>query len=159
MFGRFLSEVENTYPDAPDKLKFNEALKRVLDRFVSDLITNTQMRVKQAGIHTVDEVRDHAERLAAFTLEVEMERKQAKDFLYQSLYFSPALASEKDEAERVVSDLFSFWMKNSATLPNYYQEKAEEESLPRIICDYIAGMTDHFILEQHAKYCAGIRQP
>ncbi len=159
VFGRFLSEVENTYPDAPDKLKFNEALKRVLDRFVSDLITNTQMRVKQAGIHTVDEVRDHAERLAAFTLEVEMERKQAKDFLYQSLYFSPALASEKDEAERVVSDLFSFWMKNSATLPNYYQEKAEEESLPRIICDYIAGMTDHFILEQHAKYCAGIRQP
>src|ERR1700704_3470349 len=158
VFGRFLSEVEKTYPDAPDKLKFNETLKRMLDRFVSDLITNTQTRVKQAGVQTVDDVRDHAERLAAFTPEVQAERKQAKDFLYESLYFSPALASEKDDAERVVSDLFRFWMKTSATLPQYYKEKADEESLPRVICDYIAGMTDHFILEQHAKYCGGTSQ-
>jgi dGTPase len=157
VFGRFLSEVEKTYPDAPDKLKFNETLKRVLDRFVSDLITNTQEQVKQAGIKTLDDVRDHSGRLAAFTPEVDEERKQAKDFLYQSLYFSPALASEKDEAERVVRDLFALWMKDSATLPHYYRDKAEEESLPRVICDYIAGMTDHFILEQHAKYCSGAR--
>jgi len=46
VFGRFLSEVESAYPAAPYKLKFNETLKRMLDRFVSDLITNTQTRVK-----------------------------------------------------------------------------------------------------------------
>jgi dGTPase len=127
----------------------------MLDRFVGDLITNTQMRVKQAGIQIVDEARDYPERLAAFTPDVEEERKQAKDFLYESVYFSPSLASEKEDAERVVSDLFAFWMENSSALPHYYQEKAGEESLPRVICDYIAGMTDHFILEQHAKYCSG----
>ncbi len=153
VFGLSLSEVEKTYPDAPDKLKFNEALKRMLDRFVGDLITNTQMQVKRAEVQTVDDVRGHSERLAAFTPEVELERKQAKDFLYKSLYFSPSLASEKEDAERVVSDLFAFWMEDSSALPHYYQEKAEEESLPRVICDYIAGMTDHFILEQHTKYC------
>ena len=158
VFGRVLSDVEKIYPDAPDKLKFNESLKRMLDCFVSDLITNTQTRVKQAGIRTLDDVRGHGERLAAFSLAVDEERKQAKEFLYKSLYFSPALASEKDEAERVVRDLFAFWMKDATTLPPYYQEKAEEESLPRVICDYIAGMTDHFILEQHAKYCGGTRQ-
>ena len=159
VFGRFLPEVESAYPDAPDKLKFNETLKRMLDRFVSDLITNTQRRVKQSGVQTLDDVRDHVERLAAFTPAVDEERKQAKDFLYESLYFSPALAAEKDEAERVVTDLFAFWMKDAASLPHYYQEKAKEESLPRVICDYIAGMTDHFILEQHAKYCGGARTP
>ncbi len=158
VFGLCLSEVEKTYPDAPDKLKFNEALKRMLDRFVGDLITNTQMQVKRAGVQTVDDVRGHNGRLAAFTPEVELERKQAKDFLYKSLYFSPSLASEKEDAERVVSDLFAFWMKNSSALPHYYQDKAEEESLPRVICDYIAGMTDHFILEQHTKYCGEIGQ-
>ncbi len=158
VFGLSLSEVEKTYPDAPDKLKFNEALKRMLDRFVGDLITNTQMQVKRAGVQTVDDVRGHSGRLAAFTPEVELERKQAKDFLYKSLYFSPSLASEKEDAERVVSDLFAFWMEDSSALPHYYQEKAEEESLPRVICDYIAGMTDHFILEQHTKYCGEIGQ-
>jgi len=158
VFGLSLSEVEKTYPDAPDKLKFNEALKRMLDRFVGDLITNTQMQVKRAGVQTVDDVRGHSGRLAAFTPEVELERKQAKDFLYKSLYFSSSLASEKEDAERVVSDLFAFWMEDSSALPHYYQEKAEEESLPRVICDYIAGMTDHFILEQHTKYCGEIGQ-
>jgi dGTP triphosphohydrolase len=49
-------------------------------------------------------------------------------------------------------------MENSSSLPHYYQEKAGEESLPRVICDYIAGMTDHFILEQHGKYCGEIGQ-
>ena len=44
-------------------------------------------------------------------------------------------------------------MENPSALPHYYQEKAEEESLPRVVCDYIAGMTDHFIIEQYEKHC------
>src|SRR5246127_2971480 len=82
VFERFYREVEPIYPDAPDKLKFNEALKRVLNRLVDDLITNTQARLKQAGVRTLDDVRNHSERLAAFSPAVEAERKQNKDFLY-----------------------------------------------------------------------------
>jgi dGTPase len=154
VFKRFYREVEQIYPDAAEKLKFNEALKRVLNRFVGDLITNTQARVKQAGVRTQDEVRNHPQRLAAFSPEVEAERKQSKEFLYDNLYLSSALEPEKDVAERVVSDLFAFWMKNSSALPHGYQEKAEEEPLARVVCDYIAGMTDNFIFEQHEKYCS-----
>ena len=152
-FERFFREVQQIYPDAPDKLKFNEALRRVLNRFVDDLIRNTQKRVEAAGIRTLEDVRNHPERLAAFSPTVESERKQSKNFLYENLYFSPALAEEKDDAERVVTELFAFWMAHPESLPHNYQQKAKEESLPRIICDYIAGMTDHFILEQYEKHC------
>src|SRR4030081_2828384 len=76
LFERFYREVEQIYPNAPEKLKFNEALKRVLNRFVGDLITNTETRVKQAGVRTQDDVRNHPQRLAAFSSEVEAERKQ-----------------------------------------------------------------------------------
>jgi dGTPase len=152
VFERFYPEVEKLYPDVADKLKFNEALKRVLNRMVDDLITNTRSRLHQGGIHTVDEVRGHDQRLAAFSEAVDDERKQTKDFLYENLYFSSALADEKDDAERVVGELFAFWMANPAALPHNYQEKAKEESLPRVICDYIAGMTDNFIFEQYEKY-------
>ena len=155
VFERFYREVEQIYPDAPEKLKFNETVKRILNRFVDDLITNTRARVTQANIQTLDGVRRHPERLAAFSPAVEAERKQSKDFLYENLYFSPALAAEKDDAERVVAELFTFWMENPKTLPRNYQEKAKAESLPRIICDYIAGMTDNFIFEQYEKHCAG----
>jgi dGTPase len=155
VFERFYGEVEQIYPDAPDKLKFNEVLKRVLNRFVDDLITNTRARLKQYGIRTLDDVRHYRERLAGFSPTGDAERRQAKDFLYENLYFSPALADEKDDAERVVGELFTFWMEHPEALPHNYQDKAKEDSLPRVICDYIAGMTDHFIFEQYEKHCGG----
>jgi dGTPase len=157
-FERFYREVAQIYPTAPDKLKFNETLKRVLNRFVGDLITNTRTRLQQAKIQTLDDVRNHTERLAAFSPIVEAERKQSKDFLYENLYFSSALAGEKDDAERVVGELFTFWMDHPEALPHNYRDKAEkkEDPLPRVICDYIAGMTDNFIFEQYEKHC-GVR--
>src|SRR5437879_4046219 len=154
VFERFFREVENIYPDAPDKLKFNEALKRMLNRLVGDLIAKTHPPVNNAGIRTLDDVRGHSSRLAAFSPEVEAERKQAKDFLYENLYFSSTLEPEKDAAERIIRDLFAFWMENPKALPSAYQEQAERESLPRVICDYIAGMTDNYIIDQHKNHCS-----
>jgi dGTPase len=153
VFDQFFREVEKKYPDAPEKLQFNEALKRVFNRLTGDLITNTQARVRAAGVNTVCDVRGYKERIAAFSSEVEAERKQIKDFLYGNLYYSPSLAGEKDDAESIVRELFAFWMQNSSALPRQYQEKAGQESLPRVVCDYIAGMTDHFIIELYEKYC------
>jgi dGTPase len=152
IFERFYREVVQLYPEAPEKLQFNETLKRMLNRLVDDLIRNTQKRLQEAKIQSVDDVRAYPQRLAAFSLEVEAERKQNKDFLYENLYFSPSLADEKDDAERVVSELFEFWMAHPESLPHQYQEKAKNEGLPRVICDYIAGMTDPFIFEQYDKY-------
>jgi dGTPase len=155
VFESFFEEVEQTYPKAPDKLKFNETLKRVFNRLAGDLITNTQARLNRAGIRTLADVRLYEERLAAFSPEVEAERKQIKDFLYENLYYSASLAEEKELAERIVSELFGFWMNKPSALPHYYQEKAGRESLARVVCDYIAGMTDHFIVEQYEKHCGG----
>ncbi len=153
IFGRYFEEVERIYPHAPDKLKFNETLKRVLNRMVDDLIRNTQHNLKAAGIEKLEDVRIHPNRLAAFSPEVESERRQAKEFLYANLYFSQALQPEKEDAERVITDLFEHWMSHPEALPLSYQEKARQEPLAQIVCDYIAGMTDNFIYEQHHKYC------
>jgi dGTPase len=155
VFDCFFREVEQLYPEAPDKLKFNEALKRVLNRMVDDLIKNTQMHVTENGIRTLEDVRGVPERLAGFSPVVDADRRQSKVFLYENLYFSPALADEKEDAERVVRELFTFWMNNPGALPHNYQEKAkaEGESLPRVVCDYIAGMTDNFIYDQYRKHC------
>ena len=155
-FERFFREVQQIYPEASDKMKFNEALKRLLNRFVDDLIRNTQKRVSQARIQTLDDVRKQPDRLAAFSAEVEAERKQNKTFLYENLYYSPSLSDEKDDAERIVRDLFAFWVEHPEALPRTYREKAGAESLPRVICDYIAGMTDPFIFEQYEKYCGSV---
>jgi dGTPase len=153
LFARHYREARSRFTDAPEKLIFNEALKGILDGFVGDLITSTAQRVQTASVHSVEDVRRHGERIAAFSPSVEAERRQLKDFLYEKLYYSPSLASEKEDAERITGELFAHWMEEPGDLPPNYREKAAHEPLPRVICDYIAGMTDPFIYQQYEKYC------
>ena len=152
-FDKSYREARDLYPDAPEKLLFNEALKRVFNWLVSDLISNTQRRLEQAGVRSVDAIRRHPERLAAFSPPVAEERRQLKQFLYENLYFSPALEGEKEDAERIIGELFAHWMEEPDDLPRNYREKSDREPLPRVICDYIAGMTDPFIYQQYEKCC------
>jgi dGTPase len=155
VFDRYYREVEPAFPHAIEKLKFNETLKRMLNRLVGDLVNNTQQNLEAAHMRTVENVRTHATRLVAFSPEVEAERRQAKEFLYANLYFSQVLQPEKEDAERVISKLFTYWMANPDSLPGTYQQKAQHEPLARIVCDYIAGMTDNFIHEQYEKIAHG----
>jgi dGTPase len=158
IFERFYGEVETIYPLAMEKLKFNEALKKMLDRLVGDLIRNTGAQIRQAGIKTLEDVRVHPGRLVRLSVEVEEERRQAKEFLYSTMYNSATLAPEKIEAERVISELFEFWMAKPENLPSNYRDKSKHDPLPRVVCDYIAGMTDNYIYEQYQRYCGGAKQ-
>ena len=157
VFTNCLKQVEALYPQTRKMLLFNETLKRVLNRWVGDLITNTHEKVQRAGVHNLEEVRNWPKRLLGLSEDVEQERKATKEFLYRTLYFSPALDEEKEEAERIVTELFDFWMNDPETLPANYREKAKEEPLARVVCDYIAGMTDNYIFEQHEKFLDGQR--
>ena len=155
VFEKYYVEAEAKYPDAPDKLKFNEALKRVLNRFVTDLIENTRQRAQQAGIGSLDELRSFPERLASFSAEVEQERTEAKSFLYEALYNCKRLEPEKQKAEKVLTEVFEYLLAHPEALPQSYREKAEKEPLARIACDYIAGMTDHYVEDLRKKLAGG----
>jgi dGTPase len=155
IFAGLYREAENTWPSAADKLKFNEALRRLLDCLVGDLIRQSQANIQAAGIGSLEDVRTYPRRLLGFSAEVEKHRRQAKAFLYEKLYSSSALDSEKKDGERVIRELFECWMERPENLPLSYQEKASSEPLSRVVCDYIAGMTDNYIYQQYEKHCAG----
>jgi dGTPase len=154
VFARLHAEVEQRYPAAAEKLLFNETLKRVLDRLVSDLISNSRRLIGEAGVESVQAVRGYPQRLIAFSPQVDEERKQIKEFLYANVYYSPAQQRDKRQAEQVITEMFAFFMKTPRELPASYQEKTRTEPLHRIVCDYVAGMTDSYIFEQHRRFCA-----
>jgi dGTPase len=154
LFQRLHAEVEQRYPAASEKLKFNETLKRVLDRLVSDLITQSRTEIEEARVQRVDDVRNFPRRLIGFSPAVDQERREIKEFLYKNVYFSPALQRDKKQAEQVIAEMFAFFINSPGELPASYQEKTRTEPLHRIICDYVAGMTDTYILEQHRRFCA-----
>ena len=154
IFDRAYSEATARHPDATEKLLFNEALRRMLDAMVTDLIRTTAANASDAGVGSLEQVRSSAQRLAGFSAEIDELRREAKDFLYQNLYYSAELQPEKEMAERIVTELFEHWIAHPDALPESYQEKLKAEPAPRVICDYIAGMTDNYILEQHQKMLA-----
>jgi dGTPase len=151
IFERYYLEVEREFPTVRDKLKFNEALKRMLNHLVTDLITNTAQRIQHSGVQSVEDVRRYPERIAAFSPATDQQRAEAKEFLYRNLYHSASLRPQKDRGEKIVLDLFRYWIDFPAALPSSYQRQMETESPARVICDYIAGMTDNYILDLHKK--------
>lgn len=144
-FERYYIEAEQKYPTTAEKLRFNEALKRMLNRFVTDLIENTRDRIKEFRVSSLRDVRNLQERLASFSPVVDAERREAKQFLYKALYESTPLQPEKVRAERVVIDVFDHFMAHPDVLPPNYRKKAANEKLARVVCDYIAGMTDRYV--------------
>jgi dGTPase len=81
---------------------------------------------------------------------VDAERAQLKAFLYDHLYYSDTLRPEKGRAEVVVTELFDYYLANPDSLPSAYREAFAREP-HRVVCDYIAGMTDNFILHQYGQ--------
>jgi dGTPase len=148
LFERFYKAVEQEFPGVRAKLKFNETIKRMLDRFVTDFISETDAQARSAHAESVEDVRRAPTRLAALSTEVDAERTACKHFLYDRLYYHPQLMPEKEHAERVISELFAYWVSRPDTLPPSYREKAQQEPA-RVVCDYIAGMTDNYILQQY----------
>jgi dGTPase len=151
IFNRYFLQVEREFTAVHEKLKFNEALKRVLNHLVTDLIENTRKRITASGVRTVDNIRRYPERLAAFSPAIDSARAQAKQFLSQNLYHSESLRPQKADGQKIVRELFDYWIQNPAGLPASYQQQMRSESRARVICDYIAGMTDNFILDLHRK--------
>jgi dGTPase len=154
-FAGYFREVETLYPDAPPKLKFNETLKRMLNRFVTDLIENTRSRLQDLSIQDLQQIREYPRRIAAFSNEVEQERLEAKAFLYETLYYAKPLQPEKIRAEKVVTEVFEHLVSQPESLPPGYREKAQSEPLVRVVCDYIAGMTDHYVEDLRKKLQTG----
>ena len=155
LFDQYYREVERRYPDVREKLKFNETLKRLLNTLVSDLIENTRRECERAGVSSLDDVRKHPKRLASFSGEMGTTRGQLKEFLYSNFYYSEPLNSEKLQTEAVVTELFEHWTAHPESLPASYQEQAEREPIHRVVCDYIAGMTDSYILQKYAVLSGG----
>ena len=126
----------------------------MLNHLVTDLIENTRRRLHAADVQTLADVRRHPERLVAFSRATDDERVQAKQFLSRNLYHSESLQPQKADGEKIVNDLFGYWMEDPSGLPLSYQHQMETETRARIICDYIAGMTDNYILDVHRKLMA-----
>jgi dGTPase len=151
-------EVKRRHAGIEPKFLFNEAIQLMQNTLTDDLIATTLANARAIGAASLDDIRNHPERLAAFSALAESQRLQEKRYLYDTLYTCEELSREHDKAAEVVTVLFNFWMEEPQELPAAHYDQIEAEGLARVVADYIAGMTDSFILLQYAQVKRAIRR-
>lgn len=152
LFGEAFAQVEVEHPDGREKLKFNEALKRILNHLVTDLIRTTQQRVEASGAISTEDIRRAPKRLAGFSEESTARNREIKRFLFAHIYDNPAIAEDRDRSVRCLEELFLHYLEKKGAMPASYEELAHIAPRHEIVCDYIAGMTDQFLLRQHREH-------
>jgi len=151
LFAELYAWVADRYPDAPPKLQFNETQKRVLDRLVTDLLENSLAEIQRVGVTSVEEVRRQPRRLIGFSPQAAKQNRVLRKYLSQHLYLHPALVPEKEQGAQVVERLFQFYLDHPEKLPPSYAEQARQGTRHQVVCDYIAGMTDHYVRRLHKE--------
>jgi dGTPase len=133
------------HPNARPRLTVSEAIRRMLNSLVTDLIRHVHEGVDSGGLATLEDVRRAPRRVVAFSPAMEEKRATAKRFLYDCLYNSLGMEEVHAHAEQVVARLFARFMANPDLLPEDHRTLIATEGLARTVTDYIAGMTDNFI--------------
>jgi dGTPase len=149
---KIFAEVRDSCPASGLRIWRYQAIRRLIDLWVTDFITTLRRRIAENAIATLADVRSFGKPLVGFSSEVDNQRRELKAFLMQNLYRHYRVVRMTVKVQRVMADLFRAYTGEPSQLPPHILSRQSlGESLPRIIADYIAGMTDRFAIEEHRK--------
>ncbi len=147
------------WPDLSLERKVKALVRDQIGTMVGDLIAETQRRVTESGVDTLDEVRGAGRPLAGFSTEVAAEERALKRCLYANLYNAPALQPVRIEAQRVVTNLARAYLADPRLLPDAWHRGDDEQAIARNVADYVAGMTDPFAIRRHEALIGPVELP
>lgn len=153
--GPAFEEVDRLYPGLEKMRRRHEALRRVFGRMVEDVIAVAQNRLTSAQPKSVDDIRHMGTTVIRFSKPLYQELKAVRSFLFHRMYRAPSVMAVRAEVTRMVDDLFPLFLKQPELLPPEWQgdvqAATDETELARVVADYVAGMTDRFAIQEHAR--------
>jgi dGTPase len=143
--------VEARWPEARQIHKEIRAAKTLLAVMSDDAVATTAERIEAMGLDSPAAVRAAPHRAAGFSEKMARDVDRMQAFLLENVYTRGENARREDEAKRVLTDLFAAYTSDPSRLPDRYARRIDEQGLARVVCDYLAGMTDRFCLARHAE--------
>lgn len=134
-----------------DDLTRHRLIRRLIGLEVTDLVETTSQRLRESGVRSVEELQRLPYNVISFSEDLSRRNRELKDFLYKNLYRHHRVIRMAVKAERIITDLFNAYVAEPEILPSHVQAWIEDRGLERTVCDYIAGMTDRFALQEHNK--------
>lgn len=154
LVGTVVQQVRSLYPDADNDRLAHEVVRRLIDHMVRDLLTETGHRIARHNPKSADDVRNLPEPIVAFSEEMIANDRQLRKFLREHMYHHYKVNRMTSKARRIVADLFALYLGEPEVLPDPWRTDATTDDMSaraRIVCDFIAGMTDRFAIEEHRR--------
>ena len=154
LIGPLLAETRRDWPGVDARMLRLEAVRRMIGAMVDDVLAETRRRAEVAGVACADDVRALGRDLVAFSPDMLEDLAQLRRFLHARMYRHWKVNRTRSQARRILAELFALFMEQPDVMPAEWLAKVEgrdEAGRARVVCDYIAGMTDRFAIEEHKK--------
>lgn len=156
--GDMVREVDVKYPTLDADRRQHEALRRVFGVMVEDVLTTSKRLILQDNPASVEDIRALDHPVIQFSTGLWADLKVIRAFLFKRMYRAPSVVEMREKVSKVLEDLFAHMQAHPSDLPSGWQEElagADEMAIARHVADYIAGMTDRFALQEHARLGLG----
>jgi dGTPase len=124
---------------------------------VQDVITTSGELIEKAGVRSADEVRRQNEPLIRYSRSLLAANRALRKFLYKNLYYHPTVATANERACGALKDVFEAYLKMPSLLGETTSKRIRKEGLHRTVCDYLSGMTDRYLLDEHQRLRTTVR--
>jgi dGTPase len=143
--------IEKNNPSVDFTVKKYQVIRSIINQLVTDLVSQTLKNIKKHNIQKPENVKNCSIAIVSFSPEMEEKNSELKTFLYKNLYKHHRVVRMELKAEKIIKELFQTYLNRHVVLPPKEQRKMEQESKERVICDYIAGMTDRYAMDEYKK--------
>jgi dGTPase len=154
LIGPVLGSVAKDFPDLDARLTRLEAVRRMIGEMVGDVMQQTSRRAEHAGVASPDDVRGLGGALVAFSAEMAEDLARLRAFLHERMYRHWRVNRTRSQARRILAEMFALFVAEPDVLPAEWYGRLhdlDETGRARVVCDYIAGMTDRFAIEEHRR--------
>jgi dGTPase len=151
--------IRRQHGDLPDECRRYFIIRCLIDDQVKDVVQTTEKSIGEAGVKTADEVRLHEDGLVCYSPERRQLNLELREYLYKNLYFNPEVHIPNTRATQMLEDLFHYFMEHHGDLDEIWRRRARKLGWPRTVCDYLAGMTDRFALQEYQRLIGYKREP
>ena len=154
LIGPVLSSVRQDYPKLDDRLTRLEAVRRLIGAMVGDLMAETTARAAASRVASPTDVRDLGHALVAFSGGMTEDLARLRAFLHERMYRHWRVNRTRSQARRILAEMFALFLAEPDVLPAEWYARLrglDEAGRARVICDYIAGMTDRYAIEEHRR--------
>ena len=154
LFSEIIKEINSDYKSIDNYMIVKELIRRLIGLMVNDLIKNTKKNISKVNPKNSEEIRSHNGLIASFSDFFISQDTQIRNFLRSRVYEHNSIEKERVKSMRIIEEIFSKLIKNIDLLPTKLKEKCDSpysKITARVICDYIASMTDRSVVENHAR--------